>query len=240
MFTAPRHTDLLHIAAGTHAYRGRVVNSPPSRTEAKKAIQDRQRAWLQEIVNGTGLKLSQLAQEAGVSDTTLSRLANNPEYRGTLSQLTINRIVEKFSVPGPDEYGAQRRPILPGFSEAERVEYRVDDPSAAAIKSIIAGRTLDPWRLKTSALEDAGYLPGDVVFVDPNATPEPQDVVCAQVYDWGRGRAETVWRVFDPPFLVGASKDRTAYKPVLVDNDRVMIKGVVVQMVRPHRLSAAR
>jgi hypothetical protein len=169
----------------------------------------------------------------------LSRLVNNPEYRGTLSQLTINRLVEKFNVPGPDEYGAQRRPILPGFSEAERVNYGADS-DGAAVQALIAGRTLDPWRLRTNAIEDVGYLPGDVVLVDPNAQPASQDVVCAQVYDWTRGRAETVWRVFDPPFLVAASKDRSLYKPVLVDNDKVMIRGVVVQMIRPHRASAAR
>jgi transcriptional regulator with XRE-family HTH domain len=215
------------------------MNSPASRTEAKQAIQDRQRTWLQELVKETGLKVSQLAAEAGVSDTTLSRLVNNPEYRGTLSQLTINRLVEKFNVPGPDEYGAQRRPILPGFSEAERVNYGADS-DGAAVQALIAGRTLDPWRLRTNAIEDVGYLPGDVVLVDPNAQPASQDVVCAQVYDWTRGRAETVWRVFDPPFLVAASKDRSLYKPVLVDNDKVMIRGVVVQMIRPHRASAAR
>jgi hypothetical protein len=44
------------------------MNSPASRTEAKQAIQDRQRTWLQELVKETGLKVSQLAAEAGVSD----------------------------------------------------------------------------------------------------------------------------------------------------------------------------
>lgn len=79
-----------------------------------------------------------------------------------------------------------------------------------------------------------------MVVVDVTATPAPQDAVCAQVHDFKGGGHETVWRVFMPPYLVGASHDRTAYKPLLVDNDRVIVRGVIVESLRPHRLSATR
>lgn len=212
------------------------------RTEAKQEVQARQRAWLQEVVKATKLRPSQIASQAGVSDTTLTRLLNNPDYRHTLTQITIDRIKDSFKVPGPEEYASQGRLGMVGFGEGERFDIK-HEPAAltGVVAALIAKRNaVDPWRLKTSALELVGYLPGDIVLVDLNAEPKPQDAVCAQVYDWTRGGAETVFRIYDPPFLVAAAADRTGYKPLLVDNDRVVVKGVIVESVRPHRLSATK
>ena len=58
------------------------------------------------------------------------------------------------------------------------------------------------------------------------------DVVCAQVYDWSTGRAETVFRIFEPPYLVSASSDPQFLRPLVVDDDKVHIKGVVIQTYR--------
>lgn len=242
MFSVIQKNDPLHIAVGAKAYRRRIVAEPQSRSEIKERIQREQRQWLQEIVKATGKTLSQLATDAGVSDSTLTRLANDENYAGTLSSLTVERIKEAFRVPGPEEYGAARRLGMAGFAEAQRFDAKTEPaPLGAAVAALIAGRhAVDPWRLKTDALALVGYLAGDIVLVDLNSAPQPQDAVCAQVYDWQRGGAETVWRVYDPPFLVGASPDRTAYKPLLVDNDRVLVKGVVVESLRPHRLSTIR
>lgn len=232
-----------HSATVVAYARGNVaVAEPVSRSQAKKELQERQRAWLREVVNFTGLKASQIADGSGVSDTTLTRLLNNPEYTGTLSQVTIDRIKETYKVPGPEDFVGGRRLSLFGFAEAQRFDAS-EEPTALAkiITQLIGERpAAAAWRLKTNALEEGGYLAGDIVIVDMNLAPEPQDAVCAQVYDWKGGSAETVFRIYTPPFLVAAAQDRTAYKPLLVDNDRVVIKGVVVESFRPHRLSATR
>jgi len=219
-----------------------TVQGKSNRSQAKLDLQQRQRAWLAEVVAATKLKPSQIADAAGVSDTTLTRLLNNPEYKGTLSQITIDRIKSTYKLPGPEDYAGTRRPTLLGFSEAERFDpKREKGELSRMVTAILQARPgVDPWRLKTNALELSGYLPGDVLFVDLNAIAKPQDAVCAQVYDWQRGSAQTVWRIFDPPFLVGSALDRTAYKPLLVDNERVAVKGVIVESLRPHRLSATR
>lgn len=238
MFTGTLEQAPLHSPIGSNAYQASHVPST-SRSEKRKAIQQRQREWLQEIVKATGLKLAQVAESASVSDTTLSRLMNNPDYTGTLSQITIERISEALRVPGPDEYGA-RRPVFGSFLEAER--FSLDEgPHAALVRGMIAGRnSIEAWTLKTDALEAIGYLPGDILLVDIKSDAKPHDVVCAQVYDWKGGRQETVWRMWDPPFLVAVARDRTGFKPLLVDNDRVRVKGVIVGMLRPHPLSATR
>jgi hypothetical protein len=242
MFTVPIVSSPHHIAVGVQTDRSMIVVEPASRSAAKREVQERQREWLREIVRATGQKASQIAVKANVSDTTLTRLLNNPTYRHTLTQITIDRIKRTYGVPGPEEYAVQGRQGMPGFGEAERVVAQ-HEPQALAhvIDTLVGGRNArDVWRLKTEALTQAGYLAGDIVIVDLNAQAAPQDVVCAQVYNWNQGVAETVFRVYDPPFLVAAALDRTAYKPLLVDNDRVIIKGVVIESFRPHRLSATR
>lgn len=241
MFTPSTQTDPLHIAIGIPAARRKIVQAASKgRSEAKRALQVRQRLWLGEVIRATTLKPSQIAAAAGVSDTTLTRLMNNPSYSGTLSQLTIDRITAKFGLPGPEEYQGSARATRGGFGEAERFDAAQDKtPIGRAVAALTGDRNgVDPWRLRTSALESAGYLPGDIVLVDLNAEARPRDAVCAQVYDWQKGAANTVFRIYDPPFLVAASRDQLAYKPLLVDNERVVLKGVVLQAIRPERLSA--
>lgn len=238
MFSVVPVKDALLIASGLNCRSGAVNN--PNLKDTKKRLQDVQRNWLNDITKTTGLKLSQVATRAGISDSTLSRLVNDPNYRGTLSPLTIERIKESLRVQGPGEE-ARRSPLASiAFAEAERVELSNEPPAiAAALGALIAGREhIEVWRLKTEALLAIGLWPGDLALVDPNVNPQPQDAVCVTIQDWARGAAETIWRIFDPPFLVAAaaSRDRTIFKPILVDNERVQIRGVVVESLRPRQV----
>lgn len=95
-----------------------------------------------------------------------------------------------------------------------------------------------PWVLKSRALEVEGFRPGDVLVVDLNASAQAGDVVCAQIYDWQNHAAtQTVFRVYEAPFLISAGYDRSDRKPRLVDGETVVIKGVVTGMVRAARIS---
>lgn len=245
MFAEVHSIESLHIAGGIHADRSRTVGKAVNRSATKRDVQARQRAWLLEILEKTKLKPTQLAVGASVSSTTLTRMLNNKDYSGTLAPETIERIKDTYKVPGPEEYASSGRSMLIGLSEAARFDPRKEMGELAGIvMAILRGRShVDAWRLKTMALEGVGYLPGDIVFVrmlEAGEHAKPQDAVCAQVVDYQHGAAETVWRVYDPPFLVGAAHDRTAYKPILVDGDRVKIAGVIEESFRPHSLSATR
>lgn len=206
-----------------------------SRSDAKREVQQRQREWLQQIITTTGDKPSIIASNSGVSDSTLTRLLNNPAYRHTLTQVTIDAIKATYKVPGPEELAG--RGMLVGFGEAERLERKEMQSVAGAL---VGTKAVEIWRLRTEALVAAGYLPGDLLMVDATVEPKPQDLVCARVTDWARGAEQTLFRIFDPPFLVAAAADRTAFKPLLIDNERVKLSGVVVESYRPHRLSATR
>jgi len=94
------------------------------------------------------------------------------------------------------------------------------------------GPGVDPWVMKSRALEHAGYLPGDILIVDLNAKPQDGDAVCAQIYD-RNGKTETAFRIYEYPFLIAASADPDLRRPVLVDNERASIRGVVMASIRP-------
>lgn len=246
MFASVPNNEAMHNAVGIPANRSMTLgNQANTRRGTKAEVQARQKSWLSEVLQRTKLKPSQLAVGAGVSSSTLTRLLNSDEYSGTLAPETIERIKDTYRVPGPEELAGGGKSVLIGLSEAARFDLKREP---AKISTIIAAimhsrENVEAWRLKTMALESVGYLPGDILFVrilGHGETPRPQDAVCAKITDHQHGSEETVWRIFDPPFLVGAANDRTAYKPVLVDGERVRIFGVVEESYRPHGLSYQR
>jgi len=179
--------SLLHIAPPVLIPGERAVTTI-SRSIAKKQLQDRQRAWLQQVIDATKMKPAQIAREAGVSDTTLSRLLSNPEYSGTLSEVTIERIKTAYGIPGPAE-GQQKLGNSLILAEGERLDpVALDQKIAKAIEALSSNdKTIEVWRLRSSALEGDGYFPGDLLLVEIGALPRPHDVICAMVTEWARG-----------------------------------------------------
>ena len=96
---------------------------------------------------------------------------------------------------------------------------------------LAANRTLASYVLLESNLEDLGYLPGDIVLVDVEMTPSAGDVVRASVKT-GRDSFDEVFRLYEPPYLISGSLTSRKRKPLLVDNDQVIISGVVSASVR--------
>jgi hypothetical protein len=193
------------------------------------------REYLRRVIAHVDKPATRIAKEIGVAASTLTRLLNAPEAStATLHARTISKLQEfsGISLFGGDTSTAQGPRGL--AEDAVLFDVTNADPAvSAAIKALIGGRqAADPWTIRTRALEGVGYLPGDIVIVDLGRRPEPGEVVCAQVYDWGRVAAETVMRIYEPPFLVAASLDEQLRRPLMVDNERVIIKGVVL----PHRL----
>jgi len=151
---------------------------------------------------------TRIAKEVGVAASTLTRLLNETST-ATLHARTISRLQEYSGISffGGDPSAG---PTFRGLAEdAVPFDAKNADPAvAAAIKTLIGTRkAADPWTIRTPALEQRGYLPGDIVIVDLGRRPEAGDAVCAQVYDWRRAAAETVMRVYEPPYLVAASFD---------------------------------
>lgn len=122
-----------------------------------------------------------------------------------------------------------------GLAQPEAVPYQAEPGDAAIIQALAPdARRADLWEMRSRALNLAGILPGDIMIVDlAPFIAAADDIVCAQRYRPG-GEAETVFRIFDPPYLVAVSNDTDFRKPLLID-DHVSIMGRVLASFRRHR-----
>jgi hypothetical protein len=197
-------------------------------------LQDSVRAWLRGVLDETGLSASALARQIGTSTTTLTRVLNDAAAKHVLSTRTIDAIVRTTGLlgPGSPATGAARMPEgeIDGLPlKPQTGDVRIDE----AVRYLCAAENgLMPYRLNTRALEGMGYLPGDVVIVDLNASADHGDVVLARLHQARRGE---IFRVYAKPFLIACAVDRVARAPLLVDDQHVSLHGVVVAMFRPRR-----
>ncbi|HLJ72122.1 MAG TPA: hypothetical protein VKU03_12445 [Roseiarcus sp.] len=166
-----------------------------------------------------------------MASTTLTRFLNNPTHANALSARTIAAVERVTGI----RFGAGGAPPS-GFGEPEADAFdasRASAELAERIEALTASKnSLTVWRLRSHAIEAIGYLPGDILIVDLNEPPKRGDVVCAQLYDWSRMKAETVFRLFEPPYLLAAAFDRSQLSARLIDKE-VGIKGPVIFSVRP-------
>lgn len=137
----------------------------------------------------------------------------------------------------PDQLMEKSPP--PGFSD-EGHSYTAPDSHYLAPTSDEVG--LDLWEITDSALDLAGLDKGDIVLVDSRAgfldTLKSGKIVIAQVYyddpDHPLGKnAKTIFRQFLKPSLLTSNSKQKNQLPLLVDNDQVVIMGVVRSIHHP-------
>jgi hypothetical protein len=187
-----------------------------------------QRAWLRRVMQITGLKATPLAKRAGLSPSTLLRALDN-ENPTLLDTRSINKIVDKCGVAGPETYAHRGQEPGPGFAESglEIISDEENELFAGAPMTPTQGR----WHVRTRLLELAGCLPGDDLLADSAVSPERDDIVVAR--EVTENGPEMILRVYDPPYLLTATIDRDERKkPLLVDHSRVSIWGTVVKVLR--------
>jgi transcriptional regulator with XRE-family HTH domain len=186
-----------------------------------------QREFVRYLLHRTGWSQTVLARRAGIDPSTLSRFLASPEPQATLRPSTLLRLEQATGLSPEIPFA---RPLAEGFEEA-RPMGPTDMPTAVSQQKLAFPGT-DAWHLNSRALELAGYLPGDILFLKLGETPLRGDVVCAQNYDWPAGKAETIFRIFEPPFLIAATTEPRLMRPFAVDDEAISIKGVVVSSLR--------
>ena len=190
--------------------------------------------WIRAVASHMNLSLSDLALKSGLAASTVTRYANDTTNTATVTQRTIEAIEAYSGVPRNTMPGGRR----PGLAEPDALPFELARTDVAewignAIAAIKAGRNgVDAWIMKSWSLDLAGVLPGDVVVMDMNRRARAGDVVCAQVYDYASGSAETVIRRYDPPYLTSHSGKLGPQKPLQVDDDTVAVRGVMVGLMR--------
>ncbi len=193
------------------------------------------KSWLRRVLAQTNLSATAVAKKSGVAQTTITRFLSNDD-----GPIISNRTVAKIENATGVFVSSTPTTSQAGFGEIEGVPYSSQEdattPINKAIAALIDSRpAANPWVLKTRAIEDAGYGFDDIAIVDLNEKPVPGDAVCAQVYSWSEGRADTIFRLYEPPFLVSASAAKQFRKPHLVDGDRVIVKGVLTECIKRRR-----
>jgi transcriptional regulator with XRE-family HTH domain len=205
-------------------------------------LEDDHRAFIVRIMDLTGWTQTELAQRAGLDPSTLSRFLSGSRSGHALRASTIRKLEAISGLSfGPKHDQTADDSGAAGFAEPEAVPLSMAEanPLRQAIEALSRGKNnnIDPWTLRSRALEGAGYRPGDILLVALGETPIQGDVVCAQIYDWTKGRAETVFRLFQPPFLVAATTDTNLMRPFVVDDGAVSIKGIVIHTLRERTIA---
>jgi hypothetical protein len=229
--------DVVESCLGHTANSGFAIGKLQLPPKSDQMVARLHREFVRMVVETTKTPPTRIATDLKISPSTLTRLLNEPEDgKATLRATTIAKLERYSGLKVPTlEMQEGSTPIPQGLREdAIPFESRDADASvAAAIKAIIAGRkNIDAWTMRSRALECAGFMPGDTVLVDLSILPRAGEPACAQVYQWRGGTAETVMRIYEPPYLVAATFDGNLRKPLLVDDERVIVKG----MILPHRL----
>lgn len=197
-------------------------------------VKQEQIEWVRAVMAHLGVaSANALAVMAGVNPANIQRPLS-PGYKGKFGVDTIAKIAAAANLR-PMEF-----PGRPGgLSEAETVPFRYDAIGALesnidrAVREMCKGRNgRDPWVMRSHALEGSGILPGDILIVDMNLQAKPKDIVCAQVYQWAQHKAETVFRVYEPPYLLVNSPRYGTQRPLVVDDRDVMVRGVVDAVLR--------
>lgn len=207
-----------------------------SKPKGKSALQAEERErildWVEWLRVRTGETLSDLAEHAGLSSNTLTRLKQRDG--ALLDALSTRMLCEYTGLPGPELYKLGH---TSGFTE-EATRFEASAPGADAMAvAMVKLATKDrsdaaPWVLKTRALEGIGYMLGDLVITDSHVQPRAGDAVCAQVVDLRTGAAEIVFRVFEPPYLIASNTSASLRKPLLIDDERVIVMGTITESLR--------
>lgn len=211
-----------------------ATQSPKNRAAVHSEEYARHFAWVDWLAARTGRSDAALAKDAGLNVNYLYRKRADGTVLGATQ---IRMLMDHYGLPGPDTY---QLPGANGLAD-EGAMFVVGAPGQdAVVRQMVEVATKGrpsaaPWVLNTRAMEDAGYFIGDIVISDGNVTPMAGDPVVAQVYDLRSGTAETVFRILESPYLVAASSDPALRKPLLVDNERVIVMGTITQSIRTRR-----
>ena len=195
-----------------------------------------QREWLEGILAKTGWKATHLARKAELDPSTLTRFLNSNAGEGHVLTFRTVRKIEN-AVKATIRMGTHTQTSMTGFGEGEGQPFNQDTVNgniANAVQALIGSRnTCDAWQITSNDLHSIGLLVDDIVIVDLQEQPINGDVVCAQVYDQPMSNARTVFRIWEPPFLVTNSNLPHLRRPIIVDNTNATLMGVVVGRVSP-------
>lgn len=201
----------------------------PRRSDTKQLQRTRQKAYIADVLDATGVSKTALGKLIGAGEGTITQFLDDDRHSGTLDGGLLQALVDWSGIPYP---AIEPQVKFRGFRE-DAVPYQAAPPKAAKVDPIRAlmGDRLNAhaWVMKVD-LPGACVRQGDIVIVDGEAEPRDGDLVCCQ-FEEGM-TATTVFRLLTEPFLMSAQTNAAAEKPELRNNTTRRIVGVVTNVVR--------
>nr|WP_177236311.1 helix-turn-helix transcriptional regulator [Albimonas pacifica] len=199
-------------------------------------------SFFKKLQRQMGVTNDDLARKIGRDRTVISRIYSGerklkPEEVSafaSLLQIPIDLVLEKAGLHHPAAKAMAGRSAHPS-SELEEYDWtgvRNSDEYFSLFG--IAGAHRTAWIVKTEHMILGGYKPGDCLVSDrlKAETAKRGDDVLAEVLDIATGNASLVLRRFEPPIIFALSARPDFARPMVVDHERVVIKGVVACMWR--------
>ncbi|PHS25507.1 MAG: hypothetical protein COA84_07700 [Robiginitomaculum sp.] len=194
-----------------------------------------------------GLSQRQLAERIGTNQQAVHRLESGElELRPSHLKVYARALGVRAIDILPKDIAYEDASNLPaaGFLDDEAYKWEPQktgingEKYSVAVDALLAG---DPnrsaWTLNTAALEGEAMRQGDILILDMAKDAVAGDIICAQIYSGGD--AQTVFRIYQPPFLLSATNIKSLRDPILIDNHRVKVVGVVTECLRQNKTVAA-
>lgn len=209
------------------AAQSRAFMVPPLQDQL--TLRETIRAWLNGLIAKHGTSARKVATQSGIAPSTIYRaLEESGDF--VMSTTILAKISNAFGEPMPTGMGgATQTAGRNGFADTDLVAYVGLAPDMPAKPEDNHYRA----RVMSDVLNLEHIRPGDVLDFDMSIEPRAGDIVVAQHYHLHRDRAETVLRVYQPPYLLTRSSNPLVdQRPMLVDGERVKIMGTFVRLVR--------
>lgn len=199
----------------------------PRRSDTKQVQRARQKAYVTEVLEATGVSKTALGKAIGAGEGTIAQFLDDDRHQGTLDGGLLQALVDWSGIPYP---AIEPQVKFRGFRE-DAVPYAVAPKGKPdLIRDLIAGRAdAHAWTMKVD-LPGAAIRAGDVVIVDQLAEARDGDLVCCQFEEGVT--ATTVFRIWSEPFLLSAGANPVTEKPELRNGTTRRVVGVVTQVVR--------
>jgi hypothetical protein len=198
---------------------------------------DAVRKIIHDTAKARRLSLSKLSKNIGRNHSYLFQFINRgkpailPEHdRYALAELLE---LDEAQLRDPKAPAPPGRNVISRQStggDGHPIEPAKTPPTIAKFLTTMTDGSIEAWQLDSDVLEGAGYLADDFVVVDLARHPTAGDIVLAELADT-QPRAP-IFRINTPPYLLAAQQGRPTIKPLLVDNDRVIVRGVVIASAR--------
>lgn len=201
----------------------------PRRSDTKQLQRARQKAYVAEVLDATGVSKTALGKAIGAGEGTITQFLDDDRHQGTLDGGLLQALVDWSGIPYP---AIEPQVKFRGFRE-DAVPYHAGPAKAGRVdivRALIGDRAdAHGWVMKVD-LPGANVKAGDVVIVDQAVEPVDGDLVCCQ-FEEGMA-ATTVFRIFTEPFLMSAQANAAADKPELRNSTTRRVVGVVTNVLR--------